>query len=153
MSNTYHVASVPIRSISALEAAIRDLNALGVRAELRKNAIPRNYYPDQFRRHLGRKDEVADYVVHLPGSAYDVSILRDGTTDTYIPYFDPHAGSIAEQLGVSRPEGATDQAHVIGKLLACYSRRAAMEAATKQGLVIASSTMKPDFSWSITANA
>ena len=154
MSQTYNVAEIPVRDFDALAATLLELNAAGSRCELRKKARPRNYYEDQFKRHLGRESEIADYVIHLPDSAYDVSLLQDKKDPTaFVPYFDPHAGSIGSVLGVPMEKGATDQRHHIGKLLSTYSRHAALNVATRQGLTIQNVTVNPDYSWHATANA
>ncbi len=45
------------------------------------NAEPRNYYRDQYQRHLKRQNEIADLVIRIPDAYYDIGLLRqaDGT--------------------------------------------------------------------------
>lgn len=152
MSNTYTVKRVPIRSISAVEAVIEHLKSKGIRCGLEKNAIPRNYYTDQFRKHLNRPNEIADYVIRLKDSAYDVSLLQDPKhAGVYYPYFDPHNGHIEKVLGTEQQPNAQDKAHVIGKFLSAYSRQVALDVVRKQGLVVESLQVNPDYSWSAIA--
>jgi hypothetical protein len=129
---------------------------------LEKNATPRMYYADQMQRHMGRKDEVCDYVLKLDDCPYDVAFIKEEgkneftpVFDTYKPYgLDPKTrqwGSlkgIADFLGAEyngpvhhwsgHQEESEEATHAIGKLLQQYSKHAAMNAATAAGYYVES---------------
>jgi len=102
VSHTTTVKSVPIRSITALEAAVQALQAKGVNCELVKDAKPRNFYRDQINRHIKAKrpndfifhddPEECDYVLKLPDAYYDVGFLKDAKTGGLVPLFDDYNG-------------------------------------------------------------
>jgi len=142
MSHTTSIKTVAIKSITAVRAAVEELNRKGIRCELRENSVPRMYYPNQLQMHKGRKNEIADAVIHLPGSRYDVALLKqeDGS---YECVFDDWQKEVAKVLGQpfkgttehwsgNRPD--TEQTlHSVGKFLQEYSVCAAVEAATMAG--------------------
>lgn len=84
-----------------MQAAVLELQRMGVRCELKQNAVPRMYYADQISRHIKSNSEVAgqfvfhqnveecDYVLHLPDSHYDVAFLKTKSGE-YVPVFDDY---------------------------------------------------------------
>ncbi len=154
MSHTAKIKSVPIRSVTALRQVQADLNALGVKCELRENAVPRLFYSDQLQRHLGRKNEIADFVLHLPESRYDLAFIREEGKDELTPVFDDYAPAgtkgVKHVLGakyegpVEHWSGAKEESpamlYSIGKFLQSYTKCAAIEAATAQGYSVMGST-------------
>lgn len=127
MSHTTVVKTVPIRSITALDAAVKALQGQGIRIEMKYNEVPRMYYPDQLRTQLRRSKSEADIVLHLPDSRYDVALLAkpDGT---YEVAYDGWQGHISKQLGNKSSE--------IGKLLQEYTLHATLEAGAAAGYTL-----------------
>lgn len=155
MSHTTEVKSVPIKDINALRAAVTELRAQGVNVELEQNAVPRMYYKDQLQRHMGRKDEICDYVVRVKDAYYDIAIIKNDD-GTYSPVFDDYnyasssvpetktgKGPIRESLGApfdgevkhwsGRKDDTEQSLHSIGKLMAGYTKHAMVNAATQAG--------------------
>lgn len=133
MSHTTKIKSVPIKSISALRAAVADLQSQGIRCELRENEKPRMYYADQLAKHLGKQDGKAEFVLHLADAAYDVGFVaeQDGS---FTPVFDSWRGEVKRVLG----NGGEGQAGEMGKLLQAYSKAVAIESAVSQGYTVLS---------------
>lgn len=165
MSHTTSVKSCPIKSISALQAAVAQLQQQGVQCELRQNSVPRMYYNDQISRHVRKREEElrkqgkdegyvfhtnpeeCDYVLHLHKASYDIGFLRNRKGE-YVPFFDDWRQSIAGQLGakyggkVEHWSGDRDaseqQLHSVGKLLQAYTKHACIEAAVADGGMVLS---------------
>lgn len=95
MSHTATVKSVPIKDIRALHQMAAELNSKGVKCELKQNAIPRMYYQDQLKRHLGNNknftlnsnSEMCDYVLNVKDAYYDIGFVKD-KDGNYVPIFD-----------------------------------------------------------------
>lgn len=96
MSHTATVKSVPIKDVRALRQMVEDLQRQGIKCELLEKAVPRMYYQDQIKRHLGNnKDfvlnstnaEVCDYVLNVKDAYYDIGFLKD-KDGNYVPLFD-----------------------------------------------------------------
>ncbi len=110
MSHTVTCKSVPIRSKSAIRAAVKALQDAGVDVELRENCKPRMYYNNQIKRQVidlmdtndksaakeatkgfayNDDPDVCDFVLHCPKAHYDVGFIRheDGH---YVPLFDDY---------------------------------------------------------------
>lgn len=124
MSHTTVISTVPIRSVSALTAAVEALQQQGVRIEIKHNTVPRMYYPDQLRTQLKRSKSEADIVLHLPDSKYDVALLakEDGT---YQIAYDAWRGEVARNIGNTSSD--------LGKLLQEYTLHATLEAGAAAG--------------------
>jgi hypothetical protein len=99
MSHTATISSVPIKDERALRKMAEELNRLGIKCELKRNAVPRMFYADQIKRHLKDKGaklqfhtntEECDFVLHVPGAYYDVGFLKSSETGSYIPLFDDY---------------------------------------------------------------
>ncbi len=163
MSHTVSLSTVPIRSITALRAAITALAATGINISLEENATPRNYYRDQYQRHLKRPNEVADFVIRLPDAHYDIGLLKE-EDGTYSTHFDDygHPGHLNERgkkaikdiLGIPAP-GMTEHwsgqkknplqaQHSVAKFLNSYTEHAALEIAGSQGMLLESCEVMPD---------
>lgn len=86
MSHTSTIKDTPIKSITALEAAVRRLQEAGVKCSLKRNAVPRMYYNDQIAKHIQAKrpndyrfhanPEECDFVLQLDEAYFDVAFLR-----------------------------------------------------------------------------
>jgi hypothetical protein len=127
MSHTTVIKTVPIRSVSALRETVKALQAQGIKIEMKENAVPRMYYPDQLRTQLKRSKSEADIVLHLSDSKYDVALLAkaDGTYDIA---YDTWNGYVSNVLG-NKQSG-------LGKLLQEYSIQATLEAGAAAGYTL-----------------
>lgn len=129
MSHTSTISAVKILSVSALRAAVDELNASGVRCSLTEGGKPRAYYDNQ--QGLGE----ADFVLQLPGANYDVGLYKseDGSYEARTDFW---GGSVAACLGAapSKPENA-EQAK-LGRLFQLYAIHATTEQAVRKGLTV-----------------
>lgn len=137
MSHTTTVKSVAIRDISALRAAVAELQSKGVRCELLEGpqVTPRMYYSGQSAELKGK----TPFVLKLNDSPYDVGfqLMEDGT---YAPVMDTFAGHIKKQIGAEcgcsgKTEGES-AAVAIGGLMQRYAKHAAINAAVAQGFSV-----------------
>jgi len=126
MSHTTSVKSIKIVSIPALEAAVAELAAKGIKISLAQNATPRAYYANQAG--LGK----ADYVIKLGDAPYDIGLYKseDGSYEARTDFF---AGHIDRILGAkaSKPENA--QQARMGKFFQAYAINAAQIEARRKG--------------------
>lgn len=129
MSHTTAIHAVKIVSISALRAAITELNQTGVKCVLKENEKPRAFFTDQSG--MG----VAPYVLSLNDSPYDIGFYP-AETGGYEARTDFWGGSVSKLLGApaSKPENA-EQAKM-GKLFSLYATHAATEQAVRKGLSV-----------------
>lgn len=123
MSHTSSVSEVPIKSESALRAAVDELIASGVNCELVPNAVPRMYYADQINRHVKQKQEQderngnetqgiqfhdnpeeCDYVLRVNDAYYDVGFLRN-KDGHLVPFFDDYNYSSHSVPGTQSGKG------------------------------------------------
>lgn len=126
MSHTTTIRAIKITSISALRAAISDLNASGVACTLVENATPRAYFKEQ--QGMG----VAPYVLQMTASRYDIGfyLAQDGSYEARTDFW---GKDIENLLGAKAGDSTrTDQAKM-GKLYQLYGVNAATEAARKRG--------------------
>lgn len=126
MSHTSVVKAITIRSITALNAAIAELNKTGVQMTLTPNAVPRAYFSSQAG--MGQ----ADYVIGLPGGRYDIGLYK--TETGYEARTDFWGGDIEKQLGAAASKPENKEQAKMGKLFQMYGVHAAMEEARKKGL-------------------
>lgn len=128
MSHTSTVSTIKIQSVTALRAAVAELNSQGIACTLVEGATPRAYFSDQ--PGLGK----ADFVLALPEARYDVGLYKvDGGYEARTDFY---AGSVAACLGApARSEETRGQAQM-GKLFQAYGIHAAMEAARKKGHMV-----------------
>ena len=145
MSHTSEISAVAIVDIAALEGAVSDLKASGVRCSLVKNAKPRAFYNNQ--QGMG----VAPYVLKLEDSPYDVGFYENGQGG-YVARTDLFAGHIQRILGttVRGPKETAEQA-ALGKLYQTYAVNAAIRQATRQGYRVQRS-VKADGTVQLTMN-
>lgn len=127
MSHTSTIDAVIITDVKALEAAIKELNTNGVSCELLRNAKPRAYYSNQ--ENMG----VADYVVRLNKSKYDVGLYQREGQKGYEARTDFFAGQVSSQLGVKPADGESTAQAGLGKLYNLYAVHAATRTAVQQG--------------------
>lgn len=133
MSHVTVIKSVPIKDIRAIEAAVRSLQADGVRCELRQNQGPRLYSSEQTRAHKN-----CAYTLYLPDSAYDVGFEAikdsDGRITHYEAVTDFYTGGVERALGFNDRKGNEDPNLIkMGKFYQRYSEYATMYAAQDQG--------------------
>lgn len=127
MSHTSSVKSIAISSIEALQAAVNELNTLGVKCSLIANAQPRAYFSNQSG--MGK----ADYVIKLDNSRYDVGLYKTAEGG-YEVRTDFWGEDVKNQLGaVASGPGKAEQAKM-GKLFQAYGVHAAMQEARRKGL-------------------
>jgi len=130
MSHTTTIKSVALVSKSAIQAAVRDLKAQGIKCELLENAVPRAYYTNQ----AGMSDK-ADMVLKLDDSPYDVGLYKEG--GKYEARTDLFAGQVANILGVPRSSDDTSvEQAALGKFFQAYANRAVEEQAIAQGYMV-----------------
>lgn len=140
MSHSVTCKTVPIKSISAIKAAVASLREKGVNVELRENSKPRCYYNNQIKRQVmdlmdtddkqaakeasegfnyNSDPDVCDYVIHCPDAYYDVGLIKhkDGH---YVPFFDnyehralenPYFTTGTESGGISQTLGTGHGQH------------------------------------------
>lgn len=129
MSHTSSITAVKITSIPALQAAVAELNSVGVKCSLVQNETPRAFYANQ--EGLGK----ADYVLRLTDAKYDIGLYRqdDGTYQARTDFW---GGSVEKCLGAaaSKPENA-EQARM-GRLFQLYGVHAATMEARRKGLSV-----------------
>lgn len=126
MSHTSVVKAIVIQSISALNAAIAELNKNGVQCTLTQNSVPRAFYSNQAG--MGK----ADYVIGLPGGRYDVGLYK--TANGFEARTDFWGGDVERQLGAVASDPKNKEQAKMGKLFQLYGVHAAMEEARKKGL-------------------
>lgn len=150
MSHTTTIKSVPIRSVTALQAAVRELQQAGVQCSLAQNQKPRMYYENQHGE--------CDYVLKLDKSRYDIGFQKqkDGT---YEMVLDTWNNEIAQQVGTKAVNWAeryssseskearelrnNPQAHV-GSLMQLYTKHAAIQTATSKGYMVTGCSVGQD---------
>lgn len=130
MSHTTKLKALEIKDVTAMQAAVRDLQAKGVNCELKQDVRCRMYSDTQ--------GNDCDYVLQLKDGNYDLGFVKqdDGT---YLPVFDEWAGNVAGQLGATcpvpdSPEGRVQ--HQIGQFAQLYGKHAAINAASAQGYIV-----------------
>lgn len=126
MSHTTSIKAIKIQSVSALRAAVEELNKTGVKMSLVPNETPRAYFQNQTG--LGK----ADYVIKLDGAKYDIGLYKqpDGSLEARTDFW---AGSVESVLGAKpRTQENAEQAKM-GKLFQMYGVHAATETARRQG--------------------
>jgi hypothetical protein len=113
MSHTTTLNSIAIKDVRALQKAVAELKKQGVRCDLVPNCAPRLFYSDQLQRHLGRKDEVADYVLKLHDSPYDMAFLKE-KDGSFTPVFDSWRGAKPEGCQISTKDGRIGIRDILG---------------------------------------
>ena len=130
MSHTSTIKSLVIKDESALRAAITELQQKGVAVELRENVSPRMYYANQ--------QAPCALVAYMKNGSYDVgfNLQKDGT---YSMVMDPWSDHLSRHIGAACPLPSTKEGkelHAIGQLTQCYSKHAAINAATADGFIV-----------------
>jgi len=163
-----------------MAAAISELCARGIEISIVENEKPRMYYDNQIAKQIQGKEgsedfsfnsdpDVCDFVVKVPGSYYDIGLLRNADGYGYTPVFDDYTGrpvsgaqttAVMKGLkdvlgnqwkgetqhwaGVKNDTEAEGSLFSIGKFLASYSKFTAIEAATLAGHSVAGCTEDPE---------
>jgi hypothetical protein len=167
VSHSTTIKTVPLKSQSALRAAVRELANKGIDIELLENTKPRMYYTDQIAKQIvgskgaegftfNQDPDICDFVLKVPGSYYDIGLLRNSDGSGYTPVFDDYCGRPVS--GAPTTEAMRGLKHIlgnkydgkvehwagqrddvegslfsIGKFLAGYTKHATIEAATMAG--------------------
>lgn len=126
LSHTSTITDIVINDVAALHAAVAELKQNGVRCELVANSKPRAYYATQDG--MG----VADYVLRLDDSKYDVGFYKTEDGKSYETRTDFFMGEVQNQIGVQDVTGISNQARM-GKLYNLYAVHAATRRASQQG--------------------
>lgn len=126
MSHTTSIKAVKIQSITALQAAVEELNTSGTRCSLVPNSTPRAYSAGQAG--LG----MADFVVKVPDAKYDIGLYKqdDGTYEARTDFW---MGSVERVMGVPVIKAENAMQAKMGKLFQMYGVHAATEAARRKG--------------------
>jgi len=138
MSHTQKISKVPIKDISALRSAVRDLVESGIQCSLVQNKKPRMYYSDQHG--------VCDHVLVFENGDYDIGFDKQND-GSYVPVFDDFGGRISRFTGAACPMPNTHEGqlqHAVGKLMQSYSKHAAINAATNAGYSVESCYLDDD---------
>lgn len=130
MSHTTSIKAIKIQSITALQAAIAELNQMGVRLTLTANQTPRAYFSNQ--QGMGK----ADYVIQLADAKYDIGLYKDEQGGGYEARTDFWNGEVERVLGAQArtPENALQAK--MGRLFQTYGIHATMEQARKRGQTV-----------------
>lgn len=126
MSHTSTIKAIQIQSISALRAAIAELNTTGAGLTLVENAVPRAYYQNQSG--MGK----ADYVVQVANCPYDIGLYKN-ESGGYEARTDFYAGHVAKVLGAACTKPENREQAQMGKLFQMYAIHAATEVARRKG--------------------
>lgn len=118
---------VVFTDIGALEAAVAELKAKGVKCDLIKGGTPRAYFSNQ--QGMG----AADYVLKLHDSPYDVGFYQDASVKGMVARTDLYGNHIAGLLGAPALNGESPQQAALGKLYQTYAIHATTRQAAKQG--------------------
>lgn len=134
MSHTTTLKGLQIKSVSALRAAVEELQAQGITCSLLENKVPRMYFANQHG--------ISALVLNLPNCPYDIGF--DLQTDgSYLPVLDTWSNKIEMQIGSVCPMPTSDEGkaqHAMGRFLQSYAKQAAIEAATQNGYMVESAT-------------
>lgn len=136
MSHTTTIKTVPLRSRTAIAAAVEELNKNGVRCKLTENKAPRMYRANQFKLDTGKQH--ADLCLELQDGQYDVGFVWNEKDQKFDVVFDSWANNTAKFLGA---KGATKQARGglngtdadIGYFVQLYTKHAVSEQAAAEG--------------------
>lgn len=129
MSHTTSIKAIKIVSVSALRAAVADLNTMGIRCSLVENVKPRAYFQDQ--QGMG----VAPFVLKLDSAPYDIGFYRadDGTYEARTDFW---SGAVEKVLGAKAGDASRRDQAKLGKLYQMYGVNAAAEAARAKGHMV-----------------
>jgi len=127
VSHTSAVKAIAISSIESLQAAITELNSMGVKCSLIANAKPRAYFQNQ--EGMGQ----ADFVIKLDDSRYDVGLYKT-PSGGYEARTDWFGQDVEKILGTKNYNKGNQEQAKLGKLFQMYGVHAAMNEARRKGL-------------------
>lgn len=127
MSHTSTIDSVVIADETIIAAAVKELQAQGIRCDLLTDAKPRAYYDDQ--KGMGK----ADMVISLPTAKYDVGVYKKADGVGYELRTDFYGGSVAKVLGVASNDPAESGQKQLGKFYQAYGIAATTKEALRKG--------------------
>lgn len=130
MSHTTAIENIVFSDIAALQSAVNELAAKGLRCSLVKDAQPRAYYQNQSG--MGK----ADYVLKLEDAPYDIGFYRDTKKKGLVARTDLFAGHVARVLGAKATGSETAQQAALGRLNQMYAIHAATRKAVSQGMSV-----------------
>ncbi len=145
MSHTTEIGEIVFKDMAALEAAIEEMKANGVRCSLLRKTTPLAYY--QHQKGLG----AADYVLKLEDAPYDVGFYKDDKKGGYVARTDLFLGHVARVLGAQAKGSESPAQASLGKLYQTYAVHAATRQAVKQGYMVRR-VNKPDGTVSLGMN-
>jgi len=117
-----------------LGLAVKDLQKAGVKCQLREKVQPRAYYGNQ--EGMG----VADYVLELTDSRFDVGFYPHTSGKGYTARTDLFQGSVCNILGAKATDKETPGQAALGRLNQAYALHATVRQATLQGYKVGRST-------------
>lgn len=128
MSHVTRVDSVPIESIEAVRAAVKELQGQGIKIELVAKQAPRMFFPHH--------ETECDWVLKLQDCVYDIGLEAKKDTNGKFTHFEPmldvYKDKIHAILGNEHTEGTVTE-KAIGKFLSAYQKNNMMITAKKQG--------------------
>lgn len=130
MSHTTEIGDIVFADIQALQSAVNELAAKGVKCSLVKDATPRAYYQNQSG--MGK----ADYVLKLDDCPYDIGFYMDAKKKGLAARTDLFAGHVARVLGAQAKAGENPQMAAMGRLNQTYAIHAATRKAVAQGMSV-----------------
>lgn len=145
MSHTTEIGEIVFKDMTALTAAVAEMQANGVRCSLVKDAAPRAYYQNQ--QGMGP----ANYVLKLDDAPYDVGFYKDDKKGGYVARTDLFLGHVARVLGAQAKTGESQSQAALGKLYQTYAVHATTRQAVKQGYSVRR-VNKPDGTVSLVMN-
>lgn len=135
MSHTSTVSNIVFSDIEALRAAVKELQAGGLKCEFVVNQKPRAYYNNQ-----AGMSTVMPYVLKLSESRYDIGFEFDAKLKGYVAKTDLYGNDVARCVGNTAPKGGDATKYAIGKLSQMYAVHAATRKANSQGYTVQRNT-------------
>lgn len=124
MSHTTYVSTLLLSDKEAIEGAIRELKAQGIKCDLLESVVPRSYPGNQMKK--------ADLCLKLEDSPYDVGLYKN-KDGNYAAATDFYRGHVESILGVKPGEGDNRDQARLGKLYSAYATSAIERQAASQG--------------------
>jgi hypothetical protein len=130
MSHTTEINSIVFSDVAALKLAVQELQKAGVKCTLKEKAVPRAYYANQ--QGMG----LADYVLELQDSPYDVGFYYDTKLKGMVARTDLFLGHVSKVLGVKAGVDEKPEQAALGKLYQAYAVAATTRQAARQGYTV-----------------
>lgn len=127
MSHTTEISAIVFSDMAALAGAVAELQKMGVKCALERNATPRAFFQNQ------KGMEAADYVLRLADCPYDIGFYKTENGRGYSARTDLWGGHVQRVLGVNARPGETAEQAALGKLNQMYGVHAATREAARKG--------------------